>query len=608
MEETKVKKVAFYIRVSTEEQAQDDKYGEKNQLDALQALIRSKSATLGFAGDEYVYVDQVSGTIDIDDRPSFRKLKEDIIYAPADAKPFDIVAVYKIDRFARKLRVLLKTIDWLEESNLEFISVHESIDTSTPFGKAMLGIIGVISELEIENIKIRTHGGRAVAAKEGKYVGKIPPYGYIKDPAGKLIVCNSEAPTLKKIFDLFTKESYTTSQIATYLHENKIYSPESSAILNNKTRIKKSNKKYESSFWQERTVRRMLSEEIYLGDYYYNKSKTINKKQVDLPREEWKLSDYHHEALIGRFQFMQAKEILENSNRNNKNYGVNTDHVYLLTGLLKCAACFESHIDEVPQSWIGNKKEIKSGSGNYTYSYICRRKSTKKSTIHCHALPLPAKEMEEYVVNFITELLNNPVDTFNYYKDMESSKAQKKQLEQKIKELDKIIGSYDNTREILREQNKRGIISMDKLEKDIDELNQHHKNNIKERENAIVQLTPLIVSEGYEEVFKIFKEYYAKRLDEIVKSRQKTQDLLRLIIKDIVVASRPVTQKDIIAGKKTNDQEIPHKLLIKLRLPKDILMSYVREANSQATDLGDVREIWSPSSGQSEINGARGQT
>lgn len=607
MEEPKIKKVAFYIRVSTEEQAQDDKFGKKNQLDALQALVKSKAATLGYAGDEYVYIDDISGTTDIRERPAFRKLIEDITYAPIDSKPFDVVAVYKIDRFARKLRVLLETIDWLDESNLEFISVHESIDTSTPFGKAMLGIIGVISELEIENIKLRTHGGRALAAKEGRYVGRTPPFGYTKDVNGRLTICKPEAVHLKKIFELYAKESYTTQQIADYMHENKIYSPEASARLNGKTKIKKQTKKYENHFWQERTVRRILSEEIYIGDYYYNKTKTINKKQVDLPRDQWKLSDYHHPALIDRFQFMQAQEILDDATRNNRNYGI-SDHIYLLSGILKCAACFDTEVDKEPQSWIGNKKEINKGQGNYTYHYICRRKNSKKSTIHCHALPLPAKEIEEYTIDFVKELLQNPVDTFNYYKELESSKAQRKQYEHKLKELNKLIDQYENTRELLREQNKRGIIGMSKLEEEIEKLDQQHKNNIQERNKVDAQLAPLIISEGYNEVFKIFTRHYAKHLDEILQNRNRTQELLRLLIKDIVVASRPVTSKDIVAGKKKENQEIPYKLLIKLRLPREILSGYVREANSKAIDLGDLTEIWASSSRQSEIYGARGQT
>ncbi|MCB0660115.1 MAG: hypothetical protein KDC04_04220 [Saprospiraceae bacterium] len=224
------------------------------------------------------------------------------------------------------------------------------------------------------------------------------------------------------------------------------------------------------------------------------------------------------------------------------------------------------------------------------------------------ALPLPAKEIENYTIEFISKLLKNPIDTFNYYKDLESSKAQKKQYEQKLNELNKLIDQYDSTRELLREQNKRGIIGMNKLEEEIDRLDKQHRNNLQEQERLNTQLAPLIIIEGYDKVFKVFKEHYSKNLDEILQDRDRTQGLLRLIIKEIIVSSRPMTPKDIIAGKKKANQQIPHKLFIKLRLPREILSGFIREANTKAIDIGNIVDIMDSSSRQSDIYGAEGRT
>lgn len=603
MNEKPLKRVAFYIRVSTDEQAHDDKYGKKNQLEALQALIRSKSATLQFAGEQYIYYDDISGTMDIRERPAFQKLREDINYAQDDAKPFDVVAVYKIDRFARKLRILLDVIDYLEDNNLEFISVHESIDTSTPFGKAMLGIIGVISELEIENIKIRTHGGRAVAAKEGKYLNKSIPFGYRKDINGKLAVLEEEAIHVRKIFDLYTKEGFTTQQIAKYLQDNHIYSPESSAILYKKTDVKNTNKKYDQDFWQDRTVRRLLTEEIYIGNYYYDKSKSIKGKNIKLPKDQWKLSEYHHQKIINPFQFQQAQELISEAKKNNTNYGVNTEHIYLLTGLLKCSTCYDELLDKgVPQNWIGSKKEIDKGKGNYTYTYTCRRRNLKKSTIHCSSIPIPAKEIEEYLINFIKELFQNPIDTFNYYKNLESSKFQKKEDERRLKEFDKLINAYPFQRETLREQHTKGIIDIDKLQEEVNDLEARYKRNIEARKEITSRIANNEISEGYFQVFEAFKSNYLSRLDEIFSNREQTQRLIKLLIKEIVVAGRPVTNTDKIAGRKKEGQTIPNKILIKLRLPDEILNGIIKDINSRV--IHTVRL----GSGQNDIYGARGRT
>ena len=101
-----IQKVAIYIRVSTDEQS--EKYGYDLQKSAIEALIQSRGRAdnkLEFAGDKYIYFDDgISGTADLNERPAFAQLQEDIINAVEDTKPFNAVAVYKIDRFARNLQ------------------------------------------------------------------------------------------------------------------------------------------------------------------------------------------------------------------------------------------------------------------------------------------------------------------------------------------------------------------------------------------------------------------------------------------------------------------------------------------------------------------------
>ena len=151
-------RVALYLRVSTE---QAEQYGIDLQLSALKGLIKSRGKlengkpSMVLAGKQYIYKDEgMSGTLAMDDRPAFLQMKEDI--EDSIEKPFDIVAVYRIDRFARKLKILLDVIEFFEKHDIQFMSANESIDTSTPFGRAMLGIIGVIAELEIAQRKDET--------------------------------------------------------------------------------------------------------------------------------------------------------------------------------------------------------------------------------------------------------------------------------------------------------------------------------------------------------------------------------------------------------------------------------------------------------------------
>src|SRR3989344_9608869 len=179
-------RAAFYLRVSTEDQI--EKYGIDLQKAAIEAVVKSKGQlddgqpAMVLADSRYIYKDEgISGTTSLNERPAFLQMKEDIEDAPEGTKPFDIVAVYRIDRFARKLRILLDVIDYFEKYGIQFISATESIDTSSPFGKAMLGIIGVIAELEIETTKARTQAGKKQARNKGVYMGAHAPYGYKKN-------------------------------------------------------------------------------------------------------------------------------------------------------------------------------------------------------------------------------------------------------------------------------------------------------------------------------------------------------------------------------------------------------------------------------------------
>lgn len=128
-------RVAVYLRVSTDDQI--ERYGLDLQAAAIEAYIKSRPRLEDFSEQMYIvktYRDEgVSGQEDFRERPAFANLMEDVLNAPEGASPFDIVAVYKIDRFARRLKILLDIIEFFDEHDIKFVSVTESIDTSTPF-------------------------------------------------------------------------------------------------------------------------------------------------------------------------------------------------------------------------------------------------------------------------------------------------------------------------------------------------------------------------------------------------------------------------------------------------------------------------------------------
>ena len=570
-------RAAFYIRVSTDEQA--ERYGVELQKAALEALVQSKGSlddglpAMVLAGEDRIYIDEgISGTTELEERPAFAKMMEDI---ERSKKPFDVVLVYKIDRFARRLKVLLKTIDYFEEKEIKFISANESIDTSTPFGKAILGIVGVIAELEIETTKLRTQGGRVQAIERGVFMGQTPPFGYIKDDDKKLIPLPEEEEVLKDIFDWFVYRGLTPQQIADRLSSDQVYSPDASAVFYKKRKgyVKKKNDPY---FWRLERVRSILSDEIYIGRYWYGKTTTDKKTGavIKLPKEEWKLSKYQHPPLVESVVFKRAQSLLEDSIKKvNLSSKRTKDHLYLLSGLLRCDSC-SSHVsgDEM-MTWIGGKKRLDKKKKIYSYYYSCGRKNKRKYSKVCTTLPIPAEPLEEYVMNFVRELLENPKYVYNYHRNLKSTRKRLKHLETRRERLTSLVNNIPLRIEKLKEQHILGIItSATELKKKIREQRESAKENQEKIEEISAELGKHNIAEGYLSVFKDFEAKYSGALDELFNDREELYRLLHALIDKITVFSRPVTELDSIAGRKRKNQQIPWSIEIELRLPQEIII------------------------------------
>lgn len=116
-------------------------------------------------GVEKLFIDKASGKNT--ERKEFREMMDYI-------RSGDIVVVESISRIARNTRDLLSIISELTQEGVEFVSLKENIDTSTPQGRFMLTVFGALAELERENILERQREGIEIAKLEGKYKGRKP--------------------------------------------------------------------------------------------------------------------------------------------------------------------------------------------------------------------------------------------------------------------------------------------------------------------------------------------------------------------------------------------------------------------------------------------------
>ena len=136
----------FYVRVSTEEQ------NEARQVKAAEEI-----------GAEKIFIDKASGK-----NADRQQLKEMLAFV----REGDIVYCSDISRIARNTKDLLSIVEELKKKKVDFISLKENIDTTTPQGQFMLTVFGALAELERENILQRQAEGIAIAKAQGKYKGR----------------------------------------------------------------------------------------------------------------------------------------------------------------------------------------------------------------------------------------------------------------------------------------------------------------------------------------------------------------------------------------------------------------------------------------------------
>ncbi|MFC2070170.1 recombinase family protein [Chloroflexota bacterium] len=148
------------------------------------------------------------------------------------AQKYDILVVYKIDRFSRKLDFTLEYFNKLRKARISFISITEQMDFTTPWGKFTLSMLGGLAELYSDNLSLETQKGWNERRKQGLYCGVLP-FGAMKDDDGIPIPDTEERMTeingekrilknydgLKLIFELATKGN-TDKEVAISLDKS----------------------------------------------------------------------------------------------------------------------------------------------------------------------------------------------------------------------------------------------------------------------------------------------------------------------------------------------------------------------------------------------------
>ena len=187
------KKVVIYLRVST-----------TNQLDNTSIEHQREKINLYCKFHDIEIIKEFKDEAQSGKSKDREQYKEMINFVLDKSNKINAIMCYKSDRIHRKLRNLIDMIEDLQENKIEFISVTEQFDTSTPQGMLFLQMLGSFAEFERKIIAERTRSGRISNGKNELHPGGRVPYGYkLKD--GKLVIVKEQADMIKKIFNMRSK-------------------------------------------------------------------------------------------------------------------------------------------------------------------------------------------------------------------------------------------------------------------------------------------------------------------------------------------------------------------------------------------------------------------
>lgn len=434
--------VAIYIRVSTQEQV-DEGYSVGAQTDRLKAYCQAKGWTVyriytdpGFTG---------SNT----DRPALTQMMRDI-----KKNEIDVVLVYKLDRLSRSQKDTLFLIeDIFIKYGVSFVSLNENLDTSTSFGRAMIGILSVFAQLEREQIKERMAMGRIERAKDGYFHGGgFEPIGY-DYVDGELKINEYEALQIREIYKLFLAGT---------------------PISRIQIRMKKKYTNKHGNWANHSSVRSVLVTPIYMGKISYR----------------GELYDGRHEAIIDEETYNRSvkryNEIAWNrGSEEHKKRPFQAKH--MLTGLLTCGNCGARYFGKGAYSGRGDNK-------TYHPYYTCysRAKSAK------HMIVDPDCKNKTYAVTKLDKIISDEIKKLSfdpgYFKKVQATTPDDSARDRDI--LESRIIEINTQMARLLDLYQLGTIPINDISSRIDDLSREQLNLMRQLQEIEVHVPALSTPEA----------------------------------------------------------------------------------------------------------------
>jgi Site-specific recombinases, DNA invertase Pin homologs len=378
----------FYGRVSSEDQAERGTI--QNQIE-----FSAKYCDLHKINIIEKYLDDgVTGTLPLEDRGDGLKLIED-----AKAGKFNLVLIYKLDRLGRTARVILNAIHELEECGVKLRSMTEPFDTGDPSGRFLVTILAGVADLDRSSTLERLWNGANRAAREGKWLGGIVPFGYLKEDAYLVPSAEpmkgfymSEVEVVRMVYSLVVDQRMSTKKIADYL--NSLGVPPSYA-KDGRQISKGKRKENTAGIWRPGRIRGMIVNPTYKGIHEYGKR---SKKQREIIAREFP-------PIVDVDIWEQAQVVLH---ENQIGAMRNAKRKYLLRNLVKCGSCGLNYCGTHYTGPGGLPKGYYTCNGKLAYNGPELGK--------CKSKNIPQAWVEDLVWSDIIRFVNDPTEVLQILK------------------------------------------------------------------------------------------------------------------------------------------------------------------------------------------------
>ena len=457
----------LYLRLSRD----DDKYESESIASQREILLRFVQQNEDISVYSIYVDDGYTGTNF--DRPDFRRMEEDL-----RTKKINCIIVKDLSRFARNCSEIGNYLSVVfPYLRTRFICINDNVDSyldpesleniSTKFKN-------LINEEFCHDISVKSKSALTVRREAGEYIGSFACYGYEKDPTDyhRLIIDPIAAEVVRDIYRMFLGGE-SIRGIVRNLNADRILPP----ALYKKQKYAKYRPNIPADkqvAWTQRTVRRILTNQMYIGNLVQNVMNNISyriQKCRAVEREKWIIVENTHEPIISRSDFNRAAELLERDTRESPT----TLRLGVLSGFIKCGDCKRGMI----------AKTIDNGWKSYRY-FICSTYKNRGKNL-CSKHTVRADKIEETVLAVLRFHIALSVELAPILELIDSSPERSREstrfhsaLEAQKAEREK----YVRLREELYPDYKAGLIDLSEYES----IRKKYEKRIEDIEQAISSL------------------------------------------------------------------------------------------------------------------------